>query len=104
MARAARQRRGGSQLPDGWLITKFHVAFPGLYYFWGRGWRCTRDGVIPFKLFLLLLSNVDHIEAEGELQGARSTALGIGLAMNGKDSKVKLATRSLIRRAYPSED
>lgn len=50
----------------------------------------------------MLLSALDAVEGVQELQDARAAALGIGLAISGsKDSKVRQATRALIKRAYP---
>jgi hypothetical protein len=94
LARHARNRRPA----HGWLLAKFHAVFPGLYY--RVGWP-TRDGVIPHKLFVLFLRTLESLDAGTELQSARSAALGIALAMDGKDSKTKSAVKKLSKRAFP---
>lgn len=57
--------------------------------------------MIPYKLFLLYLGELDHMEGISELREARSVALGIGLAWDGKNNKIRNAVRGLIRRAFP---
>lgn len=44
---------------------------------------------------------MDASDAVDELSQMRSVALGYSAATNGTDSKVKLAQRSLIERAFP---
>ncbi len=44
---------------------------------------------------------IANTEAAEKLLIAQAVALGEGMAMNGKDSKVKSAVRHLARRAYP---
>jgi hypothetical protein len=57
--------------------------------------------VIPYKLFLMLLVQLDKLDGTIELRDARAAALGIQLAMNGKDNKLKSAIRMLTKRSYP---
>lgn len=94
----ARDPRAKGRLGHGWFLAKFHGRYPGLYY--RRGWP-TRDGVIPHKLFTLLLRAIDGIEAGEQLRMAQSIAVGIALAIDGKSSKTKNAVRKITRRAFP---
>ena len=96
--REPRQARAKGRPAHGWLLAKFHAVFPGLYY--RAGWP-TRDGVIPHKLFVLYLRTLESLDAGAELQSARSAALGIALAMDGKESKTQRAVKKLSKRAFP---
>lgn len=61
----------------------------------------TDDGVIPYKLFYMLLSALKNVEAVVELYTSRAVAHGYGMARAGKNPRVRQAQRTLIRRAYP---
>ena len=50
---------------------------------------------------MLLLRAIDSLDAGDELRAAHAVSLGIGLAIDGKDSKVKGAAKRLQRRALP---
>lgn len=95
------QQRAQRGSPFGWLVARFHRSYPGLWYLPGH-WR-TRDGVIPYKLFYLLIDALDSVDAVRELETARAVLLGYGLARAGKNAKVKEAHRKLVRRAFPKK-
>jgi len=61
----------------------------------------TRDNVIPFKHFFLLLNALSHLVAADQLRDAFAVSHGVSLIWNGKDAKVKSHTRKLIRAANP---
>lgn len=74
---------------------------PGLFY--RVGWP-TADGVIPFKLFYMLLSVSDNLGDRERLEASQAVTLGTALAENGKDPKTRRARRQLTKRAYPEVD
>jgi hypothetical protein len=57
--------------------------------------------VIPFRHFFLLLNALGHIMAAEQLRDVFAVAHGIQLVWNGKDAKVKVQTRKLVRAANP---
>lgn len=57
--------------------------------------------MIPHKLFHLFLRAIDALDAGDDLRLAQAVSLGIGLAINGKDQKVKNQARRLKKRAFP---
>jgi hypothetical protein len=59
----------------------------------------TRDRVIPWRLFQVLITARRHVMAEERLNAAHSTGLAIARAM-GSD-KVEAAGRAEEREAYP---
>jgi hypothetical protein len=63
----------------------------------------TRDGVIPHKLFFLLLGAWENVQAMEQLSEVQAVAHGAALAVNGKDFKLKAATRKLAALAFPEE-
>ena len=86
----------------GYLLARFAHYYPGLYH---TGHWPTRDGVIPFKLFLLLSASVRHLSAEVELRLAHANAYGAVLAHGStkSDPALRKYTRRLIRLAYPDQ-
>lgn len=82
------------------MMGRFNRWFPGWYYRPGR-WP-TRDGVIPFKTLLGLMTVIPHLEAGEELMLSNAVALGYSNARAGKkNSKVRNYLRALRRRAFP---
>lgn len=62
----------------------------------------TRDHIIPFKMFFLMLRAGGHVEAATQLIQTLATAHGGAMLWSGKDSfKIKSQTRALIRNANP---
>lgn len=81
------------------MIARFLEAYGhDLYYSerWG-----TRDRIIPFKHFFLLLNALGNVNAAHQLQAVFATGHGYALAQSGKDAKVRTQTRNLIRAANP---
>lgn len=86
--------------PIGVLVARFETAYPGLYAAPGR-WR-THDGVIPWKLFLLLLGGAAHVRAAEQLRLVDAVHLGYARAHNADDFKVRHAYERLRARAFPT--
>jgi len=67
---------------------------------YNQKWQ-TRDHMIPFKHFFLLLNALGHVSAAEQLRDVFAVSHGIGLIWNGKDAKVRSQTRKLVRSANP---
>lgn len=63
-------------------------------------WK-TRDHVIPYKMFWMMLNAAGHVEAREQLQQALAVAHGTAISQSGKQGKVKAHTRRLMRAANP---
>ena len=82
------------------IISKFIDQFGHDYFFSPKRWK-TRDGVIPFRHFFLMLRALDHLNAAQQLQDGFATAHGVAMVWDGKDSKVRSHTRRLVSDANP---
>lgn len=65
----------------------------------------TRDGVIPYKTFFLLIGALDEDDALTELVVANAVSLGYTWAREGKaNTALATARRRLVERAFPKVD
>ncbi len=82
------------------MIARFQRWFPGWYYSPNR-WT-TRDGIVPFKMFIGLMGMIVHLEAGEELRDSNAVALGYANARAGKkNARLRGYLRALRRRAFP---
>lgn len=66
----------------------------------------TADGHIPFRLFLAMFQQIDHLEGLTQVTISQAVALGYSMARAPKGpggSKVRTNMRKLLRRAFPEE-
>jgi hypothetical protein len=61
----------------------------------------TRDKVIPWRLFQLMMLARRHVLAEERMHEAHAVGLAIARALNGDNPKVQAAGRAEEREAYP---
>ena len=90
----------GGRTPIALIIGRF-IRFWGAGLYYNRERWDTRDGVIPFRVFYVLMDAMDAVDAGEQLRDAMAHAHGQAIAENGKDSKVRSQTRRMMRRADP---
>lgn len=62
----------------------------------------TADGVVPYRVFVMLCSELQHDAAERRLAVGQGVAFGIATAFgDGKDLKLKRFSRQLTKLAHP---
>ena len=88
----------------GHLIAKFIVVYGhDAWYNKDRWGKLTGDGIIPFKLFLLMIGSLESVMAAEQLQEAQGIAQGIAMAFADKKQmhKVKDSMKKLHKIGYP---
>lgn len=94
------RRELGRQLSYIFLIAQF-ISRYGHDFYWSKRWQ-TRDNVIPFKLFYMMLNAGAHLEAADQLKHMFAHAHAKALVGGGKNKgRIRAQTRSLIRAANP---
>lgn len=81
------------------MIARFIKAY-GHDFFFNQRWP-TRDHIIPFKHFFVMLNALGYVNAAEQLQDVFAVGHGLAMVWNGKEARVKSQTRRLIRGANP---
>jgi hypothetical protein len=81
-------------VPPGLALARFLATYGGSTL---HGWRETRDGMIPFRLFTLLARAIPVVGAQRRLDLAQAVGLGFGGDKGGTIVDREIAT------AFPEE-
>lgn len=82
------------RVPPGLALARFLATYGGATL---HGWRETRDGMIPHRLFLMLYRARGSVRAQGRLDMAQAVGLGFGGAESGE------VIRREVAQAFPEE-
>lgn len=74
-----------------------HVYGPSLWF--SEAWPTT-DGVIPWRVFLLLYDQMNRVAAYNKMNDSQSIALGIAMAFGGNKGPLQSRLKDIVREAY----
>ena len=83
------------------MVVRFIRAY-GASAYWNQQ-HPTEDGVIPWRMFLLLYARLPEAKAEEKLTGAEAVSTAIALTMDDGSGEGRKQFQSLIQQAYPEE-
>lgn len=85
-------------MPTAFLVARFLRTYGAAAY---HGAWPTPDGVVPARLFFLLLAQIPALHAGERIEGIEAARMGQLLAEVPKDASVKGEVRRLARLAMP---